>query len=228
MSKYTDPTDNFKLIQASDSHAFTKRNMKIWDMILNRLGLPDHLHEPVRAIYVSGNWDEVNGMEEITTMRMARNLTSNQSDLQRIYNRLKKSIPRLFEWQDNQPFIIIEREIINEKTDRYKTKARYNFLLYDIVFKLFNLPKEMSLTAVRVAVDKTLKDYPRVDKPSRKPKKRKLKSAVLAYIHNASEVIDLAGSIELAAVEIDEENSSNIENEKVTDLAKALLILKDL
>jgi hypothetical protein len=221
--KYTDPAANFKLVLASDSHGFTKRNMKIWDMVLNRLGLPDHLHEFVRGIYLAGNWEETE-WDEITLMRIARNLTSDDITQLKIYNRLKKNCPRFFEWQEDQSFIIIGREIINEKTYTHKTKARYSFLLYDLVFQLFNLPK-MSLSALRMAVNEALKDYPEVEKPSRKPKKRKIKSIARSYIRNANELIDLTGSVEVAAVEVDSENFGD---EKVIDLAKALLKIKDL
>lgn len=225
VSNYTDPSSNFKLVPPSEFHIVSKRNMKIWDMILNRLGLPDHLHEAVRAIFVSGNWDQVDGMEEITIKRMAKNITSNEDDLQRIYNRLKKNIPRFFEWQDNQPFEIIQREIISDRAQKYRTKAKYRFLLYDLVVQLFSLAKEETLWAVRRAVDVGLENYPKVDKPPRKPKRKKIKSLARAYIRNANEIIDLTGSIDLAAVEIEEENLGGA---TIFDLADKLLILKSL
>jgi hypothetical protein len=223
MSKYHDPTTDFKLIQATDSYHFSKRNLKIWDMILNRLGLPDHLHEFVRAVYLAGNWEETE-WEEITLMRMARNITSDDISQLKAFNRLKKNSPKFFEWQSQQSFLIIDREIINEHAHTHKTKARYNFMLYEMVLSLFNLPK-LPLKSIRGLVNEALKDYPELVKPSRKPKKRKIKSVARAYIRDAHEIIELTGSVQLAAIEIEEEN---LNDEKITDLAKNLLQLKDL
>jgi hypothetical protein len=224
LSKYTDPATNFKLIQASDSHSFTKRNMKIWDMLLNRLGLPDHLHEFVRGIYLSGNWEQ-SEWDEITLMRIARNLTPDDTIQLKIYNRLKKNSSKFFEWQDQQPFSILEREIINDHAQKYKTKAKYNFRLYDLVVELFNLPRDLSLKAIRGLVNNKLKDYPKIEKPPRGPKRRKIKSIARAYIRDAREIMELTGSPQLAAIEIDEEN---LGDKKIIDLAKSLLQIKDL
>lgn len=224
MSNYTDPSSSFKLIHPSDAHAFTKRNMKIWDMILNRLGLPDHLHEFVRGIYVSGNWDETE-WEIISLMRIARQLTTDNDTQVRVYYRLKKNCPKFFEWQEQQSFTIIDREILTERAHRYKTKARYNFLLHDLVTRLFNLPKNTHLTLVKEAVDGALESYPKVAPTSRKPKKRKIKTVAKAIVTNITELIDLTGSPERAAVEVDEEN---LGEDKITPFAKSLLQIKNL
>lgn len=221
---YTDPSDNFKLILAADSHRLSKRSMKIWDMLLNRLGLPEHLHEFVRGIYLAGNWDETE-WDEITLMRVARNLTTEDAAQLKVYNRLKKNCPKFFEWQDQQSFEVIQREIINEHAQKYKTKARYRFLLWELVVRLFNLPDNLSLKAIRGVVNDELKDYPKIEKPPRKSKRRKIKSIARAYIRDAREITELAGSPERAAVEIDEEN---LGDEKIIDLAKSLLQIKDL
>jgi hypothetical protein len=224
VSKLNDPAVDFKLYLARDSQSFTKRNMKIWDMILNRLGLPDHLHEFVRGIYLAGNWDETE-WDEITLMRIARNLTSDDATQLKVYNRIKKACPRFFEWQQPQPFSVIDREIINEHAQKYKTKSRYRFPLYSLVVGLFNLPRNTSLKATREAVNDALKDYPEVEKPTRKPKKRKVKSIRRAVVHNINILTDLVGSPELAAIEVDEES---LGDEKITLFAKSLVQIKDL
>lgn len=220
MQNYNDSVQNFKLIQAADAHGFSKRNMGIWDMILNRLGLPEHLHEPVRAIYKAGNWDRTE-WDTIPIIRMAENITSNQVDLERIYNRLKKSIPRLFDWQGEQTFTIIDREIINERAQKYKTKARYRFLLYDLVDQLFNLPTNMPLEDVRKTVDESLKDYPMVDKPPRKPRKKRAKTLIKSISHNINELIEIEGSKESAAYDASEDDV-------IADFARSVTLIKNL
>ena len=219
MSTLPDPMQNFKLHLASNYHGFTKRNMAIWSMILNRLGLPDTFEESVRAIYTSGNWDETE-WDEITIMRMARSLTSNLKDQERLYNRLKKNIPKFFEWQSEQSFKIIDRQIINERAQKYKTKARFNFLLYDIVVALFDLPQNLSQKAVRMTVEETLKSYPKVDRPPRRSRKRSSRSVIKSISTNINELIEIDGSKVLAACE-----ASN--NEVIVEFSKLVTEITD-
>lgn len=228
MRNYSDSRQNFKLIQAADSHGFTKRNMGIWSMVLNRLGLPDVFEESVRAIYVSGNWGYTEGGDEITMLRMARNLSSDDVIQLKIYNRLKKNLPRFFEWQDQQPFIIIEREIINDYAFSFKTKARYRFCLWDIIDSLFNLPTSIPQTAIRKAVGDALKDYPTVEKPAKRAKKRKVKSISRAIIQNITDLINVTGSVPLAAVETSSENIITENPSLLIEFIEAILKLKDL
>lgn len=177
----------------SEQSTISKRNMGIFYMVLNYLGLPDHLHEFVIATFLAGNWN-TDEMEEISLMRMARALAHDRVVQLKIYNRLKKNSPKFFTWQDKQSFTIIDRLIIHEHTTHHKTKAKYRFLLAKLVHKLFDLPIEMSPTATRRAVDRSMQGFPSIKPPIRKPKQKRPESVARAIRKNIQTLIDLTGS----------------------------------
>lgn len=201
MSHYTEFVENFKLAHPDEFPAISRRNIKIWNMLLNRIGVPETLHEPVTAILVTGNWDDVKDYEEITVMRMARNMTINIQDQQRLYNRLKKSLPKFFDWQSHQSYQIISREIVNERAQKYKTKARYKFLIYDIVHQLFQLPMKTTIAGIQRAVEIALRDVPILDTPQEKMGKQKDPDQLAkSVIRKIEELEQEAGSAASAAI----------------------------
>lgn len=225
MSKYTDPSDNFNLITQFEQAPNGKRCMGIFDMVMNRLGLPDHLHEFARAVFIAGNWDRIEGWDEISQMRMARALATDEVTMLRVYNRIKKNCPKFFKWQEKQPFTIIDRVVLHEHTGHHKTKAKYLFVLYDLIASLFNLPKKMTQAAVRKAVDTALKEFPIVEKPKRSTRRKKIESIASAVVRNIGELSDLTGSLEAAALYTIEANTEALD---LDVFAKNLLQTKDL
>jgi hypothetical protein len=219
VSHYTDFVDNFKLAHPDEFPAISRRNIKIWNMLLNRLGIPETLHEPVTAILVTGNWEDVKDFEEITVMRMARNMTINFNDQQRLYNRLKKSLPKFFDWQSHQSYQIIDREIIHDQGQKYKTKARYQFLIYEIVHKLFSLPSNTTLVGVQRAVERALESIPiqevLSEKRSRPKDPDKLAKRTLRDLDDLEQV---TGSMESAVIQMDFNDTDG----RLDRLAKAL------
>lgn len=222
MSKYTDSPDNFKLVQASEHTPLSKRNMAIFDMVMNRLGVPDHLHEFVRAVFLSGNWDRIDGWDEISLMRMARALATDENTMLRVYNRLKKNSPKFFKWQDGQTITIIDRVVLHEHTGNHKVKAKYLFVFFDLISNLWNLPLKMTQAAIRKAVDTAMKDFPIIEKPKRKTRRKKPESLANAAANNLLELQQETGTLEATALYFMEAYGASDE------LAQIILRIKDL
>lgn len=200
---YTDESSEFKLIHAGESTPISKRNIGIWNMILNRLDLPDHLHEFATAILVSGNWHHTD-TDEIPLMRMAKSLTSNEATQIKIFNRLKHNSPKFFKWQEEKKLLFIKREVLVERASRYRTKARYSFPLYKEVVKLFELPVRTPQRTIRRAVDKVLEHVPKVEVPAKKDDsgaKAMSERIISQIIDNINKLTELRGSLEYAAGE---------------------------
>lgn len=138
------------LVAPSQIGRMTQRNVGIIHMILNRIGVPDSLHEFVIALYVSGNWDNTE-WDEISLMRMARNISSNESNFKSAYYRLKRRSPEFFRWQEGQWFRLVERE---KAKDRMKTKSKYKLLIYKEITHLVEMPLESFQKNIRAEVDK--------------------------------------------------------------------------
>lgn len=221
---YTNLPENFKLIPLEEGARLTKRNLGVLSMVFNYFGLPQHLHEFVTGILVAGNWDETE-WDQITLMRIARNLSSDELAQQRVNNRLKHNSPKFFKWQETQEFTLIERVILNDRTAPNKTKAKYRFPLYPIIQRLFNLPKNLTRAALRRTVEETLSAYPRVTPTPRKPRRKKAETAAAAIIRNINELMELTGSIQAAALYTIEANLGEL---NLDDFAKVLLQTKDL
>lgn len=194
-----DYSDDFRLNQAADLIPITKRNMSIWAMCMNRLGLPETLHEPVYAIYVSGNWQHTM-WDKISIMRMARALSTNENVQIKIANRLKKSLPKFFQWQSEQSFQIVDR--VSEK-QQLKTIYSYAFLLYDILIQVMSLPENTPQKKIRAALDFLLKDYPEIGPPliinKGDLKKMNMDKAATSIIQIWERIVEVKGSTKTAA-----------------------------
>jgi hypothetical protein len=214
MSYYTDPSTNFKL--AYDTNRFSRRTLKLWDMILNRLGVPDRLHEPVKGVFVADNWEEVNHFKLISISKMAHCLTSNDSDYRRIYNRLKKSIPKFFDWQSGQSILIIDREILIK--EKYKTKAQYRFMLAEQVHQLLNLPPDTPHKQLQRAVEKVFENIPILDIPQRKKRKPTLGNLARKVRRTVNQMVEMSGSKALVTIELQEADLDPSEGVTIKEL----------
>lgn len=201
---YTDFSQEYKWIPQTDVPSISKRNMGIFAMCMNALGLPDKLHEFVFGVFVAGNWDRTDSYDEISLMRIARALSHNEVVQLKIFNRLKKNSPKFFEWQDKQTFRIIDRVLLREHTTHHKTKAKYRFELYETIEGLFALPLEAPAAAVRRTVERALKDYPTVHPTQKKARRKRPESTAKAVIKMATETVQLTGSIEAANLYLEE------------------------
>lgn len=225
MTKYTDDSPNFKLIQAADAAGISRRNIGIFAMWLTGRGIPEHLHEFTTAIFVAGSWDHHDGMEPITLAKMARAISPGEDvtrSIEKAYNRLKKAAPRFFEWQSHQSSEVIRREIINYKTHTGKTKALYGFPDYKILARLFNLPLNCDEKTVRAAVARALQAHPLPVPMPRKPRKRKLESAKKLNAKTMLEVLDLSTSPEIAGVELGEAWEKVLNRETIEKLKRGI------
>lgn len=180
-----------------EQFTISRRNMGIFYMVLNYLGVPDHLHEFVIGTYLAGSWN-TNEMEEISLMKMARSISHDNKTQLKVYNRLKKNSPKFFDWQAKQTFTIIERILIHEHTTHHKTKAKYRFLLGALIRRLFNLPVELSAAAIRRTVDRVMTQYPSIQSPTRKRNPKRPESVAKAVHKNIDILIELTGSRQAA------------------------------
>lgn len=193
MSNYSDPPGNFKLIEVTRLTGISRRNIGILAMWLSGLGIPEPFHEFVTAVFVSGNWDETDE-DEITLKRMARAIspgTDGDESIRRAYERLKKSSLKFFDWQGEQEFEIIPREISNQGK---KTKASYRFPHYQLLTELFNLPETSSQKQIRAEVAKALGDLMLPSPKSRKKKERSLESIAIANARTLQELLAITSS----------------------------------
>jgi hypothetical protein len=136
----------------------SRRNMAIFDMWLNGLGIPDVFQEVVSAIFVAGNWDRHEELEEITQKRLARALSPMADEpFHKVFNRLKKKIPEFFNWQEEKDFVIIYREKIQSYQTNGKVKVRYGFPHYAPLMKLFLIDPNASQRDIRTKVEEECK-----------------------------------------------------------------------
>lgn len=184
MSNYNDPSSTFKLIQGADVVDVSRRNMAIFDMLLNGLGIPDKFHEFVRAVFISGNWQRHQGWEEIPYKRLARNVSSLSDQVfTTVYNRIKKNAPEFFKWQEQKKLDLISHESFKDEGGRWP-KVRYAFPHYPTVAKLFSLDKSTNQKEIRKMVDTICKTMPRVEKTPRTKKVRTTETAVQSVVQH--------------------------------------------
>lgn len=196
---------DIKWMMQSDLPNLNRRAMGIFSMFLNGLGIPDTLQEFVVAVFVTGNWDKTDGYDEITLMRMAKTLCNEPISQGKLYNRLKKKSPDFFKWQETKNLTLIDRVILHEHTTHHKTKAKYKFVGYEEIAKLFELPPGTPMIYIRQAVSITLEHYPTLQAPMPKKSRRKRpESTAKAAIRMANETIELTGSIEAANLYLEE------------------------
>ena len=205
MSNYSDSPSRFKFIQHAEIDSYTRRNMAIFAMLLNGIGIPDKFHEFIEAVFVSGNWDDVETFEQITLKRMARNLSSlSNSVFETVYNRLKKNGPAFFKWQDEQGLEII-LSVREREPNSLKSKVKYSFPYYPIIVRLFSLDKSLNQKEIRKMVEDVCKTLPRVQKPKRQTRKRRPEALADSAIRILQELkesttseIEFATELELA------------------------------
>jgi len=184
MGNYSDSFSTFKLIQAADAVDVSRRNMAIFDMLLNGLGIPDKFHEFIRAVFVSGNWSRHQGWEEITYKRLARNVSSFSDQVfTTVYNRIKKNAPEFLKWQEQNNLELISHESFRDEGGRWP-KVRYAFPYYPTVEKLFSLDKSTSQKEIRTMVEAICKTMPRVEKPRRAKRTRTTGNDVQSVIQH--------------------------------------------
>jgi len=162
-------------------------------MWLSGLGIPEAFHEFVTAVFVAGNWDETKE-DEITLKRMARAIspgTDIDRSLIRAYDRLKRSSLKFFQWQSEQEFEIIPREVVGIKKG---TRARYKFPHFKLLTYLFNLPESFTQKRIRAEVSKSLGNLELPPPKPRQKKQRRPESAAAACARAAGEVLTLTSS----------------------------------
>jgi len=201
--------------------SLSQRNVGIIYMILNRLGVPSNLHEFVIALYVSGNW-EVADTEEISLMRMARNISSGEDNQRKAYNRLRLSSPEFFKWQAGQYFWIVEREIVKDDDKSYKTRSRYKLLIYRQIQMVMDMPQESFQKDIRAKVEEVFMGYPEEANPPKQSKPRGIESDITAIENALRRLVSKTGSVEAAFVEISEEAKESELLRRVLQLAGQL------
>lgn len=202
MDNYTDPSTEFKLNDLCD--AISRRNLGIFSMWLTGRGVPEVFHEFVTALFVAGNWYNTK-KEEVTLKRMARAISPGadvSASILRAFNRLKKNSPRFFDWQDEQSFQIIEREVVRYPGATDQSKSAYSFPDFEMIRNLFNLPYELTERQIRAEVAKALRDSPLPIMVPRKPRKRHIESAKRLLAKTMAEILELADSPEQGELEI--------------------------
>lgn len=193
--------NNLFLVAPSQVNRISQRNVAILSMILNRIGVPDVLQEFVIALYATGNWDR-SDWDEISLMRMARRITSNPEHQNRALRRLRDKCPEFFRWQDGQYFKIVERRIIEERTETYKTKVRYNLLIYKDISKVMEIPPDSLEKDVRSKVEEVFFIYPQQPESAREPRIRSKKSLSRSMIRALNKYVDRMGGPDMAAMEL--------------------------
>lgn len=187
MRNYNDLAQDFKLAAAAEWAGISRRNIGILAMWLTGIGIPESLHEFVTAVFVSGNWDNTDE-DEISLKRMARSIspgTDTDGSIRRAYERLKKASPRFFEWQQEQPFEVIPREVIRNGK---RTQSVYKFPHFQLLAKLFHLPEKLTQKQVRAEVAKAMGD---LALPPPKPRERKKRSPEAVAACNARTLEEL-------------------------------------
>lgn len=209
MGNYSDLSSTFKLIHGQDTIDYTRRNMAIFAMLLNGLGIPDKFHEFVTAIFLSGNWDQHSDMEEIPYKRLARNLSSLSNTVyETVYNRIKKNAPAFLKWQEENKLDLITHESFRDPEKRWP-RTKYGFPHYSKVAQLFSLDKSISQKEIRKMVDDTCKAMPRVTRAKRAPRRRTKESlresaakAIQAIKDASSSTVEFQSELELLLEEI--------------------------
>lgn len=194
MGNYSDLSSTFKLIHGAESVDSTKRNMAIFAMLLNGLGIPDKFHEFITAVFLSGNWEEVKGYEQMTLKRMARNLSSlSNSVFETVYNRLKKNGPAFLQWQEEKGLEVI-LAVKDREPNSLKTRVKYAFPYYPHIVRLFSLDKSVTQKEIRRMVEDTCKALPRVQSKKREVRKRRPESYLSSGVSALAEALDGFGS----------------------------------
>ena len=221
MQDYSDSAQNFKLVSAAECAGISRRNITIFAMWLTGLGIPEPFQEFVTAVFGAGNWNETDE-DEITLKRLARTISPGidaDRSILRAYERLKKSSLLFFEWQAEQEFEVIPREVTGS---RRATRSLYRFPHYQLLMKLFNLPERFTQKQIRAEVSKALGN---LQLPSPKPRKRRQRRAESVAASNArslEELLSLTASPVEAAQRLSEAWRASLGNAIVDEIIRSL------
>lgn len=231
MSNYSDSSDNFKLIEAARVAGVSVRNTRIFSMLLNQLGIDNTFHEFILGLMAAENWDLVEGMQEVPYKRIARKLAADDGPtFQKVYERIKKNKPEFFKWQENQSFTFIESETTPYSAGSKKTHTLYSFPYYQIVLKLFNLPEGLTEKELRLRVYQEALKIKGDATPAKKRQKRRRKPESLARSIRkmVNNLVEEAGSLDQAAIFVQEADQASDGGITVHALANALVESKRL
>lgn len=217
---YSDSRRDFKLAYAAEWAGISSRNIGIFAMWLSGLGIPPSFHEFVTAVFVAGNWDEVEE-EEITLKRLARAIspgTDSDRSILRAYERLKKSSIEFYKWQEQQKFAPVPRETTGK--GRY-TKSVYKFPHFHILRELFNLPLTFTQKQIRAEVSKVLGDLCLPPPKPRERKKRKAESVAASNARILEELVGLTSPME-AGLHLSEAWRASLGDAVVDEIIRSL------
>lgn len=226
MSNYNDSSDNFKLIEAARVAGVSVRNTRIFSMLLNQLGIDNTFHEFILGLMAAENWDLVEGMQEVPYKRIARKLSADDGPtFQKVYERLKKNKPEFLKWQEAQSFTFIESETTPYSAESRKSYTLYSFPHYQSILKLFNLPETMSEKEIRLRVYQEALKIRANATPikSRQKKRRKPESLARSIRKMVNDLVVEAGSMDQAAVYVQEADQASDGGITIHALAHALV-----
>lgn len=231
MSNYSDPAENFKLIEAARVAGVSVRNTRIFSMLLNQLGIDNTFHEFILGLMAAENWDLVEGMREVPYKRIARKLSADDGPIfQKVYERIRKNKLLFFKWQENQSFTFIETETTTDHSWPRKTYTSYNFPYYQVVLKLFNLPEEMTEKQIRSRVyQEAIKIMGHaIPTKTRRGRRRKPESLARSIRKMINDLVEETGSLEQAILYVLEADQASEEGITIRALAHALVKSKGL
>lgn len=226
MSNYNDSSDNFKLIEAARVAGVSVRNTRIFSMLLNQLGIDNTFHEFILGLMAAENWDLVEGMQEVPFKRMARKLAADDGPtFQKVYERIKKNKVEFFKWQENQDFTFIEYETTPYSAGSKKTHTLYSFPYYQVVLNLFNLPEGLTEKEVRLRVYQEAIKIMAHATPikTRRGRRRKPESLARSLRKLVNDLVVEAGSLDQAAVYVQEADQASDGGITIHALAHALV-----
>lgn len=231
MTNYTDPSTNFKLIQAAEAAGLSFRNARIFSMLLNHLGIDNRFHEFILGVATAQNWDRIKGMVDIPLKKIAGKLSADNGPVfEKVYNRLKKNKPEFQRWQEAQSFTFIPMEVKPYNPESKKSYTFYSFPYYSVITTLFSLPDGVRESDVRRAVLEAAIRITGKAEPvkARRKKAHRPETTARKYRRIGNDLVQQTGSIKAAAVYMEEADMLPEEGVTIKELAEALLEIKDL
>lgn len=191
-TNYIPSTNDYKLNNATCSVKFSKRQLKLWKLSLNRLGIPGVFQEVVEAIYLIADWKTCEWLE-INMHQLAWGISSNNTDRKRLHNRLKKNLPRFFHWQEAMGIEIISRNVETYQSRskngiQVLTKVSYKFLIDSEISQLFNIPNACSEKKIKEYVEKIFVNYSLIPEDVKIKPKKKVKNLAKNVVINLEQL----------------------------------------
>lgn len=221
MSDYSDFDQNFKLASSAEWAGISKRNIAILAMWLTGLGIPPAFHEFVTAVFVAGNWIDTEE-DEITLKRMARAIspgTDADRSILRAFERLKKASSKFYEWQEQQKFEVVPREVTGTKKG---TKIKYKFPHYELLISLFHLPLTFTQKQIRAEVAKALDELLLPPPKPRKKRERTPEAIAEANARTLEQLIDLTITPKEAGLLLSEAWRASLDDAIIEEIIKSL------